>query len=212
MPRVLFDKNVPYPLKRFLNGFQVQTAEDEGWGQIENGALIAHAEAAGYQILVTCDQNIQYQQNLNGRKISMVVLGSNIWPGIVPRLAEITDALTRATARLIRIHRNHSATKATPVDRPIDPRHLPPTLIRRLPFPSFLIENSTGIEPSSIAELHAKQGRPIQISHWRAVDVIPFYSRPFVAPHCLRHKRPIIPYIIPRVINIRAQHQQHRPR
>jgi len=68
MLRALFDKNVPYSLKGHLADYQVETAEDEGWGQISNGELISHAEAKGYQIMLTCDQNIQYQQNFAHRK------------------------------------------------------------------------------------------------------------------------------------------------
>ena len=97
MLRVLFDKNVPYPLKRHLVGYQVKTAEEEGWGQISNGELIESAEQAGYEILVTCDQNVRYQQNLTYRKISMIVLGSNIWLGVQPKVTEITAALARAS-------------------------------------------------------------------------------------------------------------------
>jgi hypothetical protein len=75
----------------------VRTAEDEGWGQISNGELIKIAEESDYQIMVTCDQNIQYQQNLSGRRISMVVLGSNIWPAMQPKIAEIVAAVQRAS-------------------------------------------------------------------------------------------------------------------
>jgi hypothetical protein len=85
MNRILFDKNVPYSLRRHLTDYEVKTAEEEGWGQISNGDLIRCAEEAGYQIFLTCDQNIRYQQNLTRRTISMVVLGSNIWPGIQPK-------------------------------------------------------------------------------------------------------------------------------
>jgi hypothetical protein len=95
--RILFDKNVPYSLRRYLEGYQVRTAEDEGWGQTSNGELIGIAEETGYQIMLTCDQNIQYQQNLEGRIISMVVLGSNIWPAIQPKIAEIVAAVQRAS-------------------------------------------------------------------------------------------------------------------
>lgn len=52
MLRVLFDKNVPYLLRRHLIDYQVQTADDEGWGQISNGELISCAEEAGYQIMI----------------------------------------------------------------------------------------------------------------------------------------------------------------
>ena len=97
MPRVPFDKNVPYPLRQHLIDYQVQTAEDEGWGQISNGELISCAEEAGYEIMLTCDQNIQYQQNMARRKISMVVLGSNVWPSVCKKIGEIAAALKRAS-------------------------------------------------------------------------------------------------------------------
>jgi hypothetical protein len=48
--------------------------------QLENGKLLDATEAADFDVLITADQNIQYQQNLTGRKLSLVVLGSNIWP------------------------------------------------------------------------------------------------------------------------------------
>lgn len=48
--------------------------------QLENGALLKAAEAEGFDLLITADQNIRYQQNLTGRKLSLVVIGSNIWP------------------------------------------------------------------------------------------------------------------------------------
>ena len=58
MARALFDKNVPYLLRRCLKGHQAQTADDEGWGQISNGELIGCAEEAGYQIIVTFNAKI----------------------------------------------------------------------------------------------------------------------------------------------------------
>lgn len=96
MFRVLLDHNVPAPLRRYLSKHAVRTAADEGWGQISNGDLIDRAEAAGFHVLLTCDQNINYQQNLTKRVISLVVLGSNIWPSVQDRLADIVRAVDRA--------------------------------------------------------------------------------------------------------------------
>lgn len=93
MLRVLFDKNVPYPLRRYLVGCNVITAEEEGWGQISNGELISRAEEAGYQLLLTCDQNVRTQQDISQRKISILVLGSNIWPSVEAKIPEINGAL-----------------------------------------------------------------------------------------------------------------------
>ena len=75
-----FDKNVPVPSRRSLTRHTVRTAAEEGWGTLGNGALIAQAEKAGFDVHLNCDQNLQYQQNLTRRRLSLVVLGSNIWP------------------------------------------------------------------------------------------------------------------------------------
>jgi predicted nuclease of predicted toxin-antitoxin system len=79
--RILFDKNVPVGVRRFLPGHEVRTFVEMQWHpQLENGELLAAAEAARFDVVITSDQNIVYQQNLTGRKLALVVLGSNIWP------------------------------------------------------------------------------------------------------------------------------------
>ncbi len=66
--------------------------------QLQNGELLDEAEAAGFDVLVTSDQNIRYQQNLTGRKLALVVLGSNIWPVVREHEAEIAAKVGAATA------------------------------------------------------------------------------------------------------------------
>jgi len=79
--RILFDKNVPIGVRRFLLKHEVRTVMDLKWHpQLENGELLNAAETAGFDVMITADQNIRYQQNLTRRNLSLVVLGSNIWP------------------------------------------------------------------------------------------------------------------------------------
>jgi hypothetical protein len=79
--RILFDKNVPLGVRRLLPGHEVRTFVEMRWHpQLENGELLKAGEAAGFDVIVTSDQNIVYQQNLARRKLALVVLGSNIWP------------------------------------------------------------------------------------------------------------------------------------
>jgi hypothetical protein len=79
--RIVFDKNVPVGVRRFLSGHDVRTFEEMQWHpQLENGDLLTAAEAAGFDLMITADQNIRYQQNLTGRKLALIVLGSNLWP------------------------------------------------------------------------------------------------------------------------------------
>jgi len=92
--KILFDHNVPRPLGRFLLGHEVTIAADIGWATLENGDLLNAAELAGFDLLLTCDQNISYQQNLTGRRLALVVLTTNYWP----RLKNHTAAVAAAVA------------------------------------------------------------------------------------------------------------------
>ena len=78
--RILFDQATPLPLRRFLTEHSVSTAFREGWNRLQNGELLKAAEAAGFDVLVTTDRNMPYQQNLRGRKIAIVVLTKQQWP------------------------------------------------------------------------------------------------------------------------------------
>ena len=73
---VLFDNGTPRTLARYLIGQHAVTeARARGWGELDNGALLAAAEAAGFEVLVTTDKNLRYQQNLANRKIAFGALG-----------------------------------------------------------------------------------------------------------------------------------------
>ena len=68
--------------------------------QLENGELLKAAEQSGFDVIVTSDQNIRFQQNLAGRKLALVVLGSNIWPVVSQHGAEITAKRCGHTGKL----------------------------------------------------------------------------------------------------------------
>jgi hypothetical protein len=72
----------PVPLRRYLTEHSVTTAYEEGWSNLSNGDLLKSAEDKGYQIFVTTDRNLRYQQNLSDRQIAIVVLLSTSWPKI----------------------------------------------------------------------------------------------------------------------------------
>lgn len=95
--RILFDKNVPVGVRAFLTSHGVRTISELGWpDQLENGELLSRAEISGFELLVTSDQNIRYQQNLAGRKIGVVIRGSNIWPVVRTSGAAISAAVDAA--------------------------------------------------------------------------------------------------------------------
>ncbi len=74
--RVLLDNNVNRRFARLISGHDVIHARELGWTELENGDLIATAQREGFNVVITCDKQIQYQQNLAGRKISIIVLNS----------------------------------------------------------------------------------------------------------------------------------------
>jgi predicted nuclease of predicted toxin-antitoxin system len=91
---VLFDNGAPRTLARFLIGQHTITeARSHGWAELENGELLAKAEAAGFEVLVTTDKNINYQQNLAARKIAIVVLGKGRWSLIKPHVEQVVAAV-----------------------------------------------------------------------------------------------------------------------
>ena len=96
---VLFDNGTPRTLARFLiDRHMVTEAPARGWEELENGELLNQAEAAGFEVLVTTDKNLRYQQNLTGRKIAIVVLGQGRWTLIRPHPAKVVAAVNTASA------------------------------------------------------------------------------------------------------------------
>lgn len=74
--RILLDECVPWPLRRLLIGHECNTPGRLGWAGIANGDLVRLAEEQ-FDVFVTSDQNLRYQQNLKGRRIAMVELSTN---------------------------------------------------------------------------------------------------------------------------------------
>ncbi len=95
--RILFDHGTPSGIAKALSGHDVTEAIDRGWDRISNGQLLKLAEEAGFGLLLTTDKNIRYQQNLAGRKISIVVLGNSTWRYVRLRLDRIVEATNAAT-------------------------------------------------------------------------------------------------------------------
>src|SRR5580692_9380935 len=92
---IFFDNGTPRGLARFLAGHAVEEARARGWEELSDGELIDVAEQAGFALLVTTDKNIRYQQNLETRKIALVVLEHSQWP-MVKLVAETIVAAVNA--------------------------------------------------------------------------------------------------------------------
>lgn len=93
---ILFDNGTPRGLARFLAVHVVEEARARGWEELANGALIDVAEQAGFEVMVTTDKNIRYQQNLTARRIALVVLGNSQWPMVKLVAGTIVAAVNAA--------------------------------------------------------------------------------------------------------------------
>lgn len=94
---ILLDHTTPAPLSPYLAGHNVTKAKDRGWDRLANGELLAEAEQAGFDVLVTADNNMRYPQNLAGRRIALVVLSTPQWPRVRRHTGAIVAAVNEST-------------------------------------------------------------------------------------------------------------------
>jgi hypothetical protein len=92
---VLLDEDIPHDLRPHLAHHETYTVAYPGWAGLKNGRLLEVAEASGFEVLVTGDLSMPYQQNLTGRHIAIVLLSAIGWPIIEPHLAKIVEAVDR---------------------------------------------------------------------------------------------------------------------
>ncbi|NOT47008.1 MAG: hypothetical protein HOP17_04575 [Acidobacteria bacterium] len=94
--KILFDQGTPVPLRPMLLEHSIETAFERGWQTLKNGDLLSAAELENFEVLVTTDQNLRYQQNLQGRRIAVVVLLSTSWPRIRKQIETIRNVIGQA--------------------------------------------------------------------------------------------------------------------
>lgn len=99
--RILLDHGTPAPLRRALAGHAVATTYEKGWATLANGALLTEAEAA-FDVFVTTDQSLRYQQNLAGRRLAILVLPTTSWPRLRPHAVLIAQVIASLGAGELR--------------------------------------------------------------------------------------------------------------
>lgn len=94
--RIIFDENVPRPLLQVFDAsHQVQTVGNLGYAGVANGALLSRLEGA-FDVLLTADKNLRYQQNLVGRSLAIVELPTNRLPILLTVATQIVSAVISA--------------------------------------------------------------------------------------------------------------------
>ena len=95
--RVLFDQGVPVPLRSHIPHHEIVTVFELRWSTLQNGELLSRAEAHGFEVFLTTDRNLKYQQNLAQRTLAIVVLLSTSWPNIRAHTERVVTAVEGAT-------------------------------------------------------------------------------------------------------------------
>lgn len=95
--KIILDESVPQKLRLLIDGHTVVTTWFQGWSGLKNGALLAASEEAGFDLFITADQEITYQQNLTGRRMAVMVLSTNNWEVVKANVAEIMTAIHSVT-------------------------------------------------------------------------------------------------------------------
>lgn len=93
---VLFDHGTPRGIGRSLHPHTIKEAKAQGWDTLTNGELLRVAEEAGFDLLLTTDKNLRFQQNLQGRKLAIVVLSNSRWRRVRRALDSIATAVNAA--------------------------------------------------------------------------------------------------------------------
>jgi predicted nuclease of predicted toxin-antitoxin system len=96
--RILLDEQLPRQLARQFTGHDVRTVQRQGWAGLGNGELLRRAAAAGFEIFVTADQNLQFQQNLAYSPLGVIVLvaPSNALEDLLPLVPTVLEAVRNA--------------------------------------------------------------------------------------------------------------------
>ena len=93
--KILLDHCLDWRLERYLPGHDLVTAFDKGWDRVKNGALLSLAEGESFEVFITADQNLRYQQNLSGRSICIIVLVTqrNVLASLIPLAPKVLRAI-----------------------------------------------------------------------------------------------------------------------
>jgi len=98
--KILLDECTPHVLKRLLTGFEIKTVQDQGWSGITNGELLRLTEGQ-FDILITSDQNLRYQQNLAKRRLAIIQLPTNQVPIVIKLTPQVQATLENIKAGVL---------------------------------------------------------------------------------------------------------------
>ena len=100
--RILLDESLPKELQSELPGHEVRTVQEMGWSSLKNGELLARS-VNRFDVFLTADQNLRYQQNLSALPVSVAVLAakSNRIQDLRPLIPELLESLSDLQPRTL---------------------------------------------------------------------------------------------------------------
>jgi predicted nuclease of predicted toxin-antitoxin system len=104
--RVLLDEQLPRHLARELRGHDVSTVQQKGWAGLKNGELLRMAADAGFEVFVTADRNLEFQQNLSQTALGVILLvaPSNVLENLLPLVPGLLTAIPKSrSGRILRV-------------------------------------------------------------------------------------------------------------
>ena len=95
--RILLDEQLPRQLARNLTGHEVRTVQQQGWAGSKNGELLRRAADEAFEVFVTADQNLEFQQSLTGSRLRVIVLvaRSNALEDLLPLVPGLLAAIPK---------------------------------------------------------------------------------------------------------------------
>lgn len=90
--KILLDECTPRVVKKHLPTYDISTVQEMGWAGVKNGELLTLAESQ-FEIFITTDKNLRYQQNLSQRRLAVVLLPSNRVPAVEASISALEAAL-----------------------------------------------------------------------------------------------------------------------
>jgi predicted nuclease of predicted toxin-antitoxin system len=96
--RVLLDEQLPRQLAASLTGHDVRTVQQQRWAGLKNGELLREAQQSGFELFLTADQNLQFQQNIakSGLRIVVIRAASNAMEDLLPMVPQVLAAMEQA--------------------------------------------------------------------------------------------------------------------
>jgi hypothetical protein len=114
---IVLDEHVPQGVRNQLPGHEVASVQELGWSGIVNGKLLALADEAAFDVFITGDLNIRYQNDLAARRIAIIAISTTHWPRVrasLPALRDAVESASQGTYRSVHLPQSPHRRRPSP--------------------------------------------------------------------------------------------------